>query len=155
MVDPVAGYRQERFKSPVQFMLALDARIHRSQPVFNAIFDGLVVAQFKMQVRQVPVATPVPAVQDGVAEHGECAGDMLVALFCQYQQGIVRHGGTQVVKEVQGQAGAAPAPVERAAIKPVEDVPVFLGDVGAAQAGNVYVLVPDRPAFPPYLLAPL
>ena len=108
-----------------------------------------------MQVRQVPVATPVPAVQGGVAEHGEGAGDVLIALFCQYQQGIVRHRRTQVVKEVQCQAGAAPAPVKRAAVEPVEYVPVFPGDVRAAQACDFQVLVPDRPAFPLYLLAPL
>ena len=106
-----------------------------------------------MQKRQRLDAAPVPAIERVVIPHGKGPGNVATGLFGQYQQGCRGQRPAQRFEKIQGQARLAPLFIKGRAIKMVEGLPLFGGDVRAAQALDLDPGLAHRAAFPQQLLA--
>lgn len=93
--------RDYRFKTTLDFVLALSTGVEALQAVFDAVFDALVVAGFEVQELEFLQAAPVAAVEFGVVAQAERGGDAAAVAGGDDHENIVGHGGAELAKEIE------------------------------------------------------
>src|SRR5215204_78980 len=101
-------------------MLALRACLEELEASLDGEVDGLIVAQFEVQVAPPLYGSPVAAEERAVLEEEERPGRGVAGFIAREdEQGSVSHGPEDLIEERPVEVGDAPLAVKRGEVEPV------------------------------------